>query len=380
VFDLVSRYSFLDKVFHKFHYLYLFIKEKYIFALVMSAFSNKIEKNDIVVAGARATGSVHIGNYYGAIKNFVELSKLDNKTFYFIADLHSLTTHADAVELAKNNYATLATYLGCGLDVEKATVYFQSDVPYTSELYLYLNMYAYMGELERTATFKDKARAQPENVNAGLLTYPVLMAADVLLHKGTKVPVGKDQSQHVEMIRDFSNRFNYKYNKQVFKEAIAYTYTDEMVNIPSLSGQGKMSKSDDVSNAIFLLDSDADIEKKFKRAVSDSGPTEKNSELSPVVKNLFAFMDLFSSPDTKNEYLEAYSNCTIRYGDMKKQIAADAIKTLAPIRENIEKFMTNPNLLQEIAKNGAEKANASAKITLEEIRDIMGLTRKNIKK
>lgn len=346
----------------------------------MTAFSNKIEPNDIVVAGARATGSVHIGNYFGAIRNFVELSKLNNKTFYFIADLHSLTTHADANELAKNNYATLATYLGCGLDVEKATVYFQSDVPYTSELYLYLNMYAYKAELERTATFKDKAKDQPENVNAGLLTYPVLMAADVLLHKGTKVPVGKDQSQHVEMIRDFSNRFNFKYNQSYFKEAIAYTYTDEMVNIPSLTGVGKMSKSDDPSNAIFLLDSDADIEKKFKRAVSDSGPTEKNSPLSPVVKNLFAFMDLFSSADTKNEYLQAYSDCTIRYGDMKKQIASDAIKTLAPIRENIEKFLANPNLLQEIAKNGAEKANANAKITLEEVRDIMGLTRKNIKK
>lgn len=344
----------------------------------MTAFSNKIEKEDIVVAGARATGNVHIGNYYGAIKNFVELSKLDNPTFYFIADLHSLTTHTNPIELAKNNFTTLATYLGCGLDYEKATVYFQSDVPYTTELYLYLNMFAYKAELERTATFKEKIQKQPENVNAGLLTYPVLMAADVLLHKGTKVPVGKDQSQHVEMIRDFSNRFNYKYNKQIFKEAIAYTFTNEMVNIPSLTGIGKMSKSDDESNAIFLLDTDADIEKKFKRAVSDSGPTEKNSELSPVIKNLFAFMDLFSTEEIKNQYLNAYADCNIRYGDMKMQLAKDAIRTISPIRENIQKFIANPTLVREIALAGAEKANQSAKITMEEIRDVMGLTSKNL--
>ena len=344
----------------------------------MTAFSNKIKKDDIIVAGVRATGNIHIGNYYGAIKNFVEISKLSNKSYYFIADLHSLTTHTNAEELAKNNFNTLATYLGCGLDYENATVYFQSDVHYTTELYLYLNMFAYKGELERTATFKEKIQKQPENVNAGLLTYPVLMAADVLLHKGTKVPVGKDQSQHIEMIRTFGNRFNFKYNKSVFKEAIAYTYADEMVNIPSLSGKGKMSKSDDKSTAIFLIDSDAEIEKKLKRAVTDTGPKEPNSDLTEEMRNLFDIMRLFSKEDIVNEYLKAYTDCTIRYGDMKKQIAQDAITTLAPIRENIEKFLADKKLLQDIAYAGAEKANLSAKTTLEEVRDIMGLTTKNI--
>jgi len=345
----------------------------------MTAFSNQIEKDDIFVAGARATGKVHIGNYFGAIKNFVDLSKqIDNPMYYFIADWHSLTTHTNAVELAQNNYLTLATYLGCGADPNRATLYFQSDISAIAELYLYLNMFAYKGELERTATFKEKIQNQPENVNAGLLTYPVLMAADVLIHKGTKVPVGKDQSQHVEMIRTFGNRFNYTYQKDVFKEAFAFTYTDKLITIPSLNGKGKMSKSDDETNAIFLLDSDKDIEKKIKKAVSDAGPTEKNSPLTPEVQNLFAFMDLFSSIEIKNQYLQAYADCNIRYGDMKMQIAKDAITFLAPIRENIQSYLSNPNLLKDIAISGAEKANNNAKKTMEEIREIMGLTSKNI--
>lgn len=346
----------------------------------MTAISNKIEPSDIFVAGARATGSVHIGNYFGAIQNFVTLSeKISNPTYFFIADWHSLTTHTNAEELARNNYQTLATYLGCGLNPDKAVVYFQSDITGIAELYLYLNMFSYKAELERTATFKEKIQNHPENVNAGLLTYPVLMAADVLIHRGTKVPVGKDQAQHVEMIRTFGNRFNYTYKKELFKEAYPFTYSEKLVSIPSLSGKGKMSKSDDESTAIYLMDSDADIERKIKKAVTDTGPKEPNTSLTPEMENLFSIMRVFSEDSIVQEYLNAYSNCSIRYGDMKKQIAADCIRFITPIRENIQSYLDNPKLLHEIALSGAEKANLSAKNTLEEVRDLMGLTSKNIK-
>lgn len=345
----------------------------------MTAISKKIENKDIIVSGVQSTGILHIGNYFGAVKNYVNLAQeINNPMYFFIADLHSLTSHPDPKELMNSRYITLATYLGCGIDPERATLYFQSDVFYTHELYLYLNMFAYLGELERTATFKEKVQKQSDNVNAGLLTYPVLMAADILIHKGTKVPVGKDQAQHLEMARTFGNRFNHYYKKEVFPEPLAFTFTENLVNIPSLSGKGKMSKSDDKSTAIYLIDTDAEIEKKIKRAVTDTGPKEPNSSLTEEMKNLFDIMRLFSKEEIVNEYLKAYADCTIRYGDMKKQIAIDAINALAPIRESIMKYMDDKKLLQDIANTGAEKANKNAKITLEEVRDIMGLTTKNI--
>jgi tryptophanyl-tRNA synthetase len=346
----------------------------------MTAFSNKISKEDVFVAGARSTGNMHIGNYYGAVKNFVDLSsQIDNPMYFFIADWHSLTTHANPEELRKNNFITLCTYLGCGLDPERATIYFQSDVPAISELYLYLNMFAYMGELERTATFKEKIQKHANNINAGLLTYPVLMAADILIHKGTKVPVGKDQAQHVEMTRTFGNRFNHYYQNEVFKEAFAFTYTDNLISIPSLSGKGKMSKSDDENSAIMLMDSDEMITKKIKRAKTDTGPTEKNMPLSEELINLFKIMELFSEEAEILQFKEDYANASIRYGDLKSKIAADAVVKLAPIRENIESYIANPKRVYEIALSGAEKANQRAQNTIEEIRACMGLTSKTIK-
>lgn len=345
----------------------------------MTSFSNTIDPSDIFVAGARSTGDFHIGNYLGAIRNFVDLSnQITNPMYFFIADLHSLTTHTNPIELQRNKYSTLATYLGCGLDPNRAVVYYQSDIFYTHELYLYLNMVSYLGELERTATFKEKIHRQPENINAGLLTYPVLMAADILIHRGTKVPVGKDQAQHIEMTRTFGNRFNYIYQTDFFREAFAFTYTDNLVSIPSLTGKGKMSKSDDPNSAILLTDSDADIEKKIKKAVTDTGPKEKNLPLTPEMENLFSIMKLFSKSEIVDEYLQAYADCTIRYGDMKKQIALDTIAYLAPIRESILSYISQPNLLKEVAIAGADKANHNAKNTMEQVRDIMGLTYKNI--
>ena len=217
-----------------------------------------------VVSGIRSTGNLHLGNYYGALKNFIRMQE-NNRCFFFIADYHSLTTHPDPKLLYPNVKSVLTEYLACGLDAEKSAVYVQSDVPEVVELYLMLNMHAYLGELTKTTSFKDKARKQPENVNAGLLTYPTLMAADILIHNADEVPVGKDQEQHLEMTRNFAKRFNNFYKVDYFKEPIAYSDGTKMIKIPGLDGSGKMGKSE--GNCIYLADDPKTIEKKVKKAL-----------------------------------------------------------------------------------------------------------------
>src|SRR5512133_1989701 len=249
-----------------------------------------------VVSGIRSTGNLHLGNYFGAVKNFIEMQHHHN-TYFFIADLHSLTTHPVPHHLFGNVKQVLAEYLACGIDPEKATVFIQSDVPEVSELYLLMNMNAYLGELERTTSFKDKARQQPDNVNAGLLTYPVLMAADILIHKANFVPVGKDQEQNLEMARKFAQRLNYMYKTELFPLPKPYTFDGkDMIKVPGLDGSGKMGKSE--GNAINLYEDPKDIRKKVMRAVTDSGPTEPNQPKSEPVENLFTLLKIVSTPDT----------------------------------------------------------------------------------
>ena len=187
----------------------------------------------VVVSGIRPTGNLHLGNYFGALKSFIGMQE-ENQCFFFIADYHSLTTHPTPADLHGNVKNVLVEFLACGLDPEKATLYIQSDIPETAELYLLLNMNAYVGELERCTSFKEKIRQQPQNINAGLLTYPTLMAADIIIHRAHKVPVGKDQEQHLEMTRTFVNRFNRLYHVDYFPEPIAYTFEENLVKIPGL--------------------------------------------------------------------------------------------------------------------------------------------------
>src|SRR5574344_1488559 len=221
---------------------------------------------DTVLSGIRPTGNLHLGNYFGALKNFITMQNEYN-CYFFIADLHSLTTHPTPSDIQGNVRQILAEYLAAGLDPEKATLYIQSDVKEVIELYLYLNMNAYIGELERCTSFKDKIRQQPQNVNAGLLTYPTLMAADILIHRATKVPVGKDQEQHLEMTRTFASRFNSMYQQEVFPEPYAFSFSDKLVKVPGLDGKGKMGKSEGEANAVYLSDSPEVIRKKVMRAV-----------------------------------------------------------------------------------------------------------------
>jgi tryptophanyl-tRNA synthetase len=323
----------------------------------------------IVVSGIRSTGNLHLGNYFGAIKNFIEMQD-KHQTYFFIADFHSLTTHPTPHHLHQNVKQVLAEYLACGINPEKATVYIQSDIPEIPELYLLMNMNAYLGELERTTSFKDKARQQPENVNAGLLTYPVLMAADIIIHKANLVPVGKDQEQNLEMARTFARRFNRMYDTETFPIPQAYITGKEMVKIPGLDGSGKMGKSE--GNAIALSESPSSIRKKVMRAVTDEGPKEMNQKKPEVIQNLFTIMEVVSTPDMVKHFDEAYNNCTIRYGEMKKQLAEDIVTFTSPIRERIEDILQDNVYLSKVAKEGAEKARESAAKTLHEVRKIIG--------
>ena len=324
---------------------------------------------ETVTSGIRSTGNLHLGNYFGALKNFVKMQH-ENRCFFFIADYHSLTTHPTPGDLHGKVKQVLAEYLACGIDPNVATVYLQSDIIEIPELYLLLNMNAYVGELERTTSFKDKVRMQPDNVNAGLLTYPVLMAADIIIHKATKVPVGRDQEQNLEMTRKFARRFNTMYKTKFFPEPTAYNFNEALVKIPGLDGTGKMGKSE--GNAIYLVDEPEVIRKKVKRAISDSGPTKENQEMSEPVKNLFTLMDVISEADTFQFYLEKYNSCNIRYGDMKKQLAEDIISFNAPIRERINNIMADDAYLAKIAREGAEKARESARKTINDVREIIG--------
>lgn len=323
------------------------------------------------MSGIRPTGYLHLGNYFGAMKNYVKMQE-EYECYFMVADLHSLTTHPDTKELKENARRVIAENIACGLDPEKAAFFCQSHVPEISELYLYLNMLAYKGELEKTTTFKDKVRQHPENVNAGLLTYPVLMSADILIHRASFVPVGKDQEQHLEMARNFAQRFNHRYG-DVFPEPTAFNFGESLVKIPSLDGTGKMSKSENSMSTLFLADDDDMIRKKIMKAKTDAGPTEKNSVKPDYIENIFLLMQLVSTPETIQKFQADFDEANIRYGDMKKQLAEDMVAFISPIRQKAKDIMDDHKLLAEVMEKGAAKARQSAQATIKIVRQAMGL-------
>lgn len=346
---------------------------------------------EIVLSGIRATGQLHLGNYFGALSKFVKMQE-DYNSYFFVADLHALTTHPDPKMLHNNVKSILAEYLASGLDPEKATLFVQSDVPEIAEMYLLLNMHVGIGELMRTASFKDKARKQlginsnldsdnieneiigndsNKRVNAGLLTYPTLMAVDILIHRANKVPVGKDQEQHLELTRRFGRRFNSFYGVDYFPEPTNFDFGGESIKVPGLDGSGKMGKSE--GNCIYLLDEEKVLRKKVMRAVTDEGPQSLNSVMTEPIQNLFMLLKLVSTPDTVEHYLNLYNNCAIRYGDLKKQLADDILKITTPIREHIIDIQNDDAYLSRVVRMGAEKARESASKTLTDVREIMGI-------
>jgi tryptophanyl-tRNA synthetase len=329
---------------------------------------------ETVVSGIRSTGNLHLGNYFGAIRNFIKMQH-EHRCYFFIADLHALTTHPKSDQFKQSVRNVLVEYLAAGIDPKVSTIYIQSDVPEISELYLLMNMVAYVGELERCTSFKEKIRKHPDNINAGLLTYPVLMAADIIIHKATKVPVGKDQEQHLEMARNFANRFNHLYGKEVFPEPYAFNFGEALTKVPGLDGSGKMGKSEGEGNAVFLNDSPDVIRKKVMKAVTDGGPTAPNQEKPEVIRNLFSLMGLVSKADTIEHFEHQWNTCTIRYGDLKKQLAEDMVAFCAPLREKIAEIGANESYLKAVIEEGAEKARASARKTLDEVRAVIGFSR-----
>ena len=322
-----------------------------------------------VLSGIRSTGHLHLGNYFGALRNFTQLQH-QAKCYFFIADLHSLTTHPKPDDFHSNVRIILSEYLASGLDPEKSTLFVQSSVPEVSELFVLLNMLTYKGELERTASFKDKVRQNPQNVNAGLLTYPVLMAADILIHRADWVPVGKDQEQHLEITRLLARRFNKVYDTNVFPEPEAYNFGGNLVKIPGLDGSGKMGKSE--GNGIYLVDDQKTITKKVMRALTDSGPTAPGSPMSPEITNLFTLLSVVSEPQTVAYFKDQYNNCTIRYGDLKKQLAADICKQTLPIKERIEEIYHDNAYLKFVIEKGTAEARASAQTTMTLVREAVG--------
>lgn len=329
------------------------------------------KKKEIVMSGIRPTGFLHLGNYFGAIRNYVKMQE-EFECYFMVADLHSLTTHPDTKELKSNVHRVLAENIACGLDPDKAAFFCQSHVPQISELYLYLNMLAYKGELEKTTTFKDKVRQHPENVNAGLLTYPVLMSADILIHRASFVPVGKDQEQHLEMARNYAQRFNFRYGN-IFPEPQAFNFGETLLKVPSLDGTGKMSKSENQMATLYLADSDDMIRKKVMKAKTDSGPTEKNAPKPDYIENIFLLMNLVCSAETVQQYETDYNDCTIRYGDLKKQLAEDMVQFIAPIRNKVNAILQDEEGLKSIMQKGAKKAVESASETIMQVRQAMGL-------
>ena len=353
------------------------------------------DKKEIVLSGIRSTGNLHLGNYYGALGKFVRMQD-DYDCNFFIADLHALTTNPDPRELHANVKNILAEYLAAGIDPEKSTIFIQSDVPEVAEMYLLLNMHVGIGELMRTASFKDKARkalgigvpaqgdaddeafekeiigaATNKRVNAGLLTYPTLMAVDILIQKATKVPVGKDQEQHLELTRRFARRFNSFYGVEVFPEPYNFDFGGKPVKVPGLDGSGKMGKSE--GNCIYLVDDPKVLRKKVMRATTDEGPKEPNSPMSEPVANLFTLLELTSTPDVVSHFREAYADCSIRYGDLKKQLAEDILAVTTPIRERVNDILADDAYLRRVVAQGAERARERAAATLAEVRSVMGI-------
>ena len=348
-----------------------------------------MNEKEIVLSGIRATGNLHLGNYYGALSKFVKMQN-EYDCMYFIADLHALTTTPDPEALHVNVRNILAEYLAAGVDPDKATIFVQSDVPEISEMYLLLNMHVGIGELMRTASFKDKARKQlgikddgqdiekqiigtdsNKRVNAGLLTYPTLMAVDILIQKAHKVPVGKDQEQHLELTRRFARRFNSFYGVDLFPEPVNFDFGGKPVKVPGLDGSGKMGKSE--GNCIYLVDEEKVLRKKVMRAVTDEGPKEPNSPISEPVANLLTLMELTSAPETVQQFRDAYADCSIRYGDLKKQLAEDILKVTLPIRERYLDIVNDDAYIARVVKQGAERARERAAKTLAEVREIMGI-------
>ncbi len=323
----------------------------------------------VIFSGAQPSGKMTLGNYLGAIQNWTKLQD-EYDCFYSVVDLHAITVPQVAKDLRANTISLLAQYLACGLDPEKNTIFIQSHVSAHTELMWILNTMSYMGELSRMTQFKDKSQKNELNLNAGLFTYPVLMASDILLYQTDLVPVGQDQKQHLELARDLATRFNYKYS-DTFKIPEPYI-PKEVGRVMSLQEPTKkMSKSDENENAYILLVDDADtIKRKIKRSVTDSlGVISYNDEQAGI-KNLLEIYSKLSNK-TIEELVSMYEGKG--YGVLKEDLSEVIIESLRPIREKYLDLLNNKDYLETVYANGANRAEKVARKTLRKVYKKVGL-------
>lgn len=321
------------------------------------------DKKKVIFSGAQPSGKLSIGNYIGALKNWVNLQN-DYDCFYCVVDMHAITVRQDPAELRRRTLETLAIYLACGIDPEKSTLFVQSHVSAHAELSWVLGCYTMFGELSRMTQFKDKSQKYADNINAGLFTYPVLMAADILLYNADLVPVGIDQKQHIELARDIATRFNHQYSPTF---TIPEPYMPKVgTKIMSLADPTKkMSKSDPNPSAnINILDTKDEIIKKFKKAVTDSEALVKYDEERPGIANLMSIYSVFTgkSFDEIEKEFEGRG-----YGDFKLAVGEACADSLAVIRERFDQLMADKGYLEAVMKNGSEKAAKVAYKTLSKV-------------
>lgn len=327
-----------------------------------------IDGKKVLFSGMQATGTLTLGNYLGALKNWVTLSD-EYECFYSVVDMHSITIRQDPSELRKRARNLLALYIAAGLDPEKNCIYYQSHVSGHAELAWILNCFTYMGELNRMTQFKDKSRKHADNINAGLFTYPVLMAADILLYQADVVPVGIDQLQHLELTRDIALRFNAIYG-DVFTIPEAYLGKSGAKIMSLQDPTKKMSKSDENVNASIYLMDDADtIRRKFKRAVTDSMANIAYSDEQPGIKNL---LDIYCACRSikPEEAVKEFENKG--YGEFKEAVGEVVVDTLTPVQKRFNELLKDKSYIDGIIKSNAEKANYYAMKTLRKVQKKVG--------
>lgn len=322
-------------------------------------------KKGIILSGIRATGNLHIGNYLGALKQYVDLqNEGKNDCYFFVADLHAITTPFNPKELKANTLNVVADYLAAGIDPKKSTIFIQSHVLEHAELAWIFNCITQLGELERMTQYKDKSKEHKENINAGLLTYPILMAADILLYKPSMVPVGDDQTQHLELARDLARRFNKRFGK-TFPEPKNFML--KPLRIKSLKHPDKkMSKTGD--EPIYISDSPAEIEAKLKKAV-----TASSGEGSAGVDNLMFLLEQFGTKESVGQFRAAIKDSSIRYSDLKMELAHAIADHFADFRKKKKELLADKQLLAQILADGAARAREIAHTTMNEVKEKTGL-------
>lgn len=325
-----------------------------------------------ILSGIQATGKLTLGNYLGSLNNWVEMQK-EYECYYMIADLHTLTVRREPEELRRNTLNLLAMYIAAGLDPEKNTIFIQSHIPAHSELSWILGCYTYMGELNRMTQYKDKSAKHADNINSGLFTYPVLMAADILIYNAHYVPVGEDQRQHLELTRDLGERFNSIYG-ETFVIPAGYTKTEGARIMGLQNPEAKMSKSSSNPNdVIFLEDEPEVIMKKFKKAVTDSeGIVRYDKANKPGISNLIEIYSVVTGKAKEDVEKEFEGQ---GYGVFKEAVGKAVVEKLAPIQAKYKELIENPQYLEEIYKKGAERASQIANETIKEVKEKVGLLR-----